>query len=224
MHNRRLGIALVALVIALGLISFLLLRYWYQPTYSFVYTDNSRIDGVVVRVVAENHGQVVKLPFDTGDAVEKLQPIAILKVLASGGNPSDSRNQRFLYQNILSPISGTVVSRSVNPGDTVLAGQPLVTIADLDNIWVIANIDENDINRVEPGQRVDIHVDATNEVFQGWVEYVIPSTTSIVLRPFDTSLVVAANTQDVPVKIRFEQKSGYVLYPGLSTEVKIYTK
>ena len=199
MHNRRRVIAIAVPVIALVLISFLLLHYWYQPTYSFVFTDNARIDGAVVKVVAENHGQVVELPYDTGDVVEKLQPVATLKILAATGQQSDSRNQRYLYQNILTPISGTVVSRSIKLGDTVLAGQTLLTVADLNGLWVIANVDENDVSRIKPGQRVDIHVDATNDTLQGLVEYVIPSTTSIVQRPTGTSLVVAANTQDVPV-------------------------
>lgn len=224
MHKRRRIIALVVPIIALVAIYFLLLHYWYQPTYSFVFTDNARVDGAVVKIVAENRGQIVRLPFDTGDTVEKLQPVATLKILAASGIQSDSRNQRYLYQNILTPISGTVVSRSVNLGDTALPGQPLLTVANLNDVWVIANIDENDISRVKSGQRVDIHVDATNEIIQGIVEHVIPSTTSIVQRTGDASLIVAANTQDVPVKIRFEQKDSYQLYPGLSVEVTIYTK
>lgn len=225
MRNRRRVIAVVVLVCALSLATFLLRHYWYQPTYSFVYTDNARIDGAMARMVSENQGQVVRLPYDIGDEVEKLQPVVTLKitptvpVLLSG-----SQSLKYIYKNVLAPISGIIANRWIDLGDTVSPGQSLLTIVDPNEIWVIANIDENDICRVQPGQRVDIHVDATNDNLQGRVEYIVPSTTSIVQRMAQSSLVVAANTQDVPVKIVFEQKSNYYLYPGLSVEVTIYTK
>jgi len=223
MLSRRRIIPLVAFVCILVLAFFLLQHYWYQPTYSFVYTDNARIDGTAVNVVAQNGGQVVQLPYDTGDKVEKLHPVATLKITLVATMPS-SDNPQYVQQNITAPISGIVASRWVNLGDTVSPGQRLLTIIDPDDIWVIANIDENEIHRVKPGQRVDIHVDATNETLGGIVEYIIPLTTSVVQRPAGSSVVVAANTQDVPVKIAFEQKGNYHLYPGLSTEVTIYTK
>lgn len=224
MHARRRFIALVFLSAAIIAAYFLLLNFWYRPTYTFVYTDNSRIDGVIVKVVAENRGQVMQLPLDTGDFVQKDKIVVTLRGTTAIGVPSDIGSQKFFYQYILSPVSGMVVSRSVNLGDTVSPGQTLFTIADLNDIWVIANIDENEISRVKPGQRVDIHVDATGEILRGKVEYIVPSTTSIVQQGSSPSLVVAANTQDVPVKITFEQNERGRLYPGLSTEVTIYTK
>jgi multidrug resistance efflux pump len=218
MRSRRRIIALVVLVCALVLSFFLLQRYWYQPTYSFVYTDNARIDGAGVDVVAENQGQVVRLPYDTGDKVEKLHSVATLKIAVPV-----SANVRYIHQNILAPLSGIIASRWVNLGDTVSPGQRLLTIIDPNDIWVIANIDENKINRIKPGQIVDIHVDATDETLPGSVEYIVPLTTSMVQQPVGSSVVVAANAQDVPVKIILEQKGNYPLYPGLSAEVTIYT-
>jgi multidrug resistance efflux pump len=237
MSNRRRIIALVTLAVVLLLSFFLLGHYWYQPTYSYVYTDNARIDGTMVDVVAKNGGQVMQLPYDTGDRVEKSYPVATLKITLATSAPSSGaasilsspegtteENPYYMRQNILAPLSGIVAGRWVNLGDTVLPGQRLLTIIDPDDIWVIANIDENEIQRVKPGQRVDIHVDATNETLPGSVEYVMPLTTSVVQQPPESSIVVAANTQDVPVKILFQQKGNYLLYPGLSTEVTIYTK
>lgn len=225
MAKSRRIIAAGVLVLALSLASFLLSRYWYQPTYSFVFTDNARIEGTRVKVVAENHGQVVRLLYDTGDEVERLQPVATVRVnVAGSGLPSDNRGLKYIYQNLLAPVSGVVVSRDVDVGETVSAGQPLVTLVDPGDLWVIANVDENVVGRVRPGQQVDIHVDATDETLLGTVEFIVPSTTSIVQRPAGNSLVVAANTQYVPVRINFEQKGDYRLYPGLSVEVTIHTK
>lgn len=225
MRHRRSITALVILASALLASIFLLLRYWYQPTYSFVYTDNARIEGARVSVVAQNQGQVARLPFDIGDDVQRLEPVVTLKITPTApGLSPDQPSLKYILQNILAPVSGTVVNRRVNLGDMVSPGQPLLTIVDLNELWVIANIDENDISRIRPGQRVDIRVDATNDTLSGRVEYIVPVTTSILQQEADSPLVVAANTQDVPVKISFEQKGNYRLYPGLSTQVTIYTR
>lgn len=224
MRYRRLFIALAVLAAALVASYFLLIHYWYQPTYIFVYTDNARIDGTLVSVTAESRSQVVDLPYDTGDYVVRDQTIVILRGAMSAGTSSDTGGQIYFYQYILAPVSGIVVSRGVNQGNMVSPGQQLLTMADLNDLWIIANVDENEIIRVKPGQRVDIHVDATDEILHGRVEYIVPLTTSIVQRGSVPSVVVAANSQDVPVKISFEQKNRYRLYPGLSAEVTIYTK
>lgn len=224
MPKRRAAIALAVLVVAFAGLSFLLNRFWYQPTYSFIFTDNARIEGARVKVVADHRGQVERLLVDTGDEVQRRQPVAILKVISSVSAPTDTSTPKYIYQNVLSPSSGIVVSREVDVGNTVTPGQPLLTIADLNDIWVIANIDENVVTRVQPGQEVDIHVDATGAILKGRVGYVVPSTASVVQRPEESPLVVAANTQDVPVKISLESKGDYQLYPGLSVEVTIYTR
>ncbi|MBI4287234.1 MAG: efflux RND transporter periplasmic adaptor subunit [Chloroflexi bacterium] len=225
MAKSRRFIAGVVLGVVLSFVSFLLIRYWYQPTYSFVFTDNARIEGTRVKVFAENRGQVMRLPYDTGDDVERLQPVATIRVSTGGSNsPSDSRGLKYIYQSILAPVSGTVVSKDVAVGDMVSPGQSLVTMANLDDLWVIANVDENVVRRVRPGQQVDIHVDATGETLAGAVQFVVPGTTSIVQQPAGSSLVVAANTQDVPVRISFQHQGDFRLYPGLSVEVTIHTK
>lgn len=224
MRIRRRLTALVFLAAAFAGSYFLLLNYWYQPTYDFVYTDNARIDSSLVRVMVDNRGQVINLPYDTGAIVKKDQIIATLRGVTAVGVPSDVGSQTYFYQYIQAPVSGVVVSRGVNQGDIASPGQTLLTIADLSNLWVIANIDENDVNRVKPGQRVDIHVDATDEILQGKVETIVPLTTSIATLGGNPSLIVAANTQEVPVKISFEQKEPGRLYSGLSVEVTIYTR
>lgn len=221
--RRRLLVALTVLVCFLALLAFLLMHYWYLPTYDFVYTDDARIDGAVVSVVAQNLGQVVELPYDVGDKIEKMHPVAKLKVTLIPSTRSPD-SPEYIYQNILAPVSGIVADRLVDMGDTISPGQSLLTIIKPDEFWVIANISENDIDRIKPGQRVDIHVDATDETLLGEVEYIIPLTTSIIGRPPGSSVVVAANTQDVPIKIIFDRKDTYLPYLGLSVEVTIHTK
>ena len=81
------------------------------------------------------------------------------------------------YATITSPISGVVISRAVEEGQTVAAGfetPTLFTIAkDLTEMQVIADVDEADIGQVATGQRVQFSVDAyPDDVFEGAVRQV----------------------------------------------------
>ena len=78
------------------------------------------------------------------------------------------------YATITSPIDGTVISKSVEEGQTVAASfstPELFTIAkDLTNMQVVADVDEADIGGVKDGQRVTFSVDAyPNDTFEGVV-------------------------------------------------------
>ena len=75
------------------------------------------------------------------------------------------------YAEIYSPIDGIVISRDVEVGQTVVSAMTvanLFTIADLDNMRVVADVDEADIGQVKEGQHVTFTVDAYPEdVFEG---------------------------------------------------------
>jgi len=81
------------------------------------------------------------------------------------------------YTVIQAPITGVVSKKSVNVGDTISAGQPLMAIADQQNIWITANLKETQISNVRVGQPVDIKVDAFRKrVFAGKVESLSAAT------------------------------------------------
>ncbi|HJL01063.1 MAG TPA: efflux RND transporter periplasmic adaptor subunit [Polyangiaceae bacterium LLY-WYZ-15_(1-7)] len=90
--------------------------------------------------------------------------------------------QRLSETEIVAPIAGTVLDVAVEVGSIVASatanlsgGEPLATLADLSDLRVIGEIDEAQIARVEPGQRVEIRVDAyPDRVFAGRVERVAP--------------------------------------------------
>ncbi|HVR45000.1 MAG TPA: efflux RND transporter periplasmic adaptor subunit, partial [Thermoanaerobaculia bacterium] len=88
--------------------------------------------------------------------------------LASSGEPLE---QVPLY----SPYSGYVVSKDVNEGAAVQAGQRIVRIASLDTIWVEADVYESDLAKIRVGDsaRVDLaHV--RGKTFEGRISYVYP--------------------------------------------------
>lgn len=117
------------------------------------------------------------------------------------------------YAEIYSPIDGIVISRSVEVGQTVVSNMSvanLYTIADLDNMQVIGNVDEADIGRVKVGQNVTFSVDAySDDLFEGHVTQVrlSPTTESNVVT---YEVVVAAPNPD------------HKLIPGLTANLTIY--
>ena len=120
------------------------------------------------------------------------------------------------YATITSPIDGTVISKSVEEGQTVAASfntPELFTIAkDLTNMQVIANVDEADIGDVKEGDRVTFTVDAyPDDTFEGTVKQVrLEATTTNNVVTY--GVVISAPNADLKLK------------PGLTANVTIYTQ
>ena len=119
------------------------------------------------------------------------------------------------YATITSPIDGTVISKSVEEGQTVAASfntPELFTIAkDLKNMQVIANVDEADIGGVAVGNRVNFTVDAyPDDTFEGVVKQVrLEATTTNNVVTYE--VVISAPNADLKLK------------PGLTANVTIFT-
>ena len=108
------------------------------------------------------------------------------------------------YATITSPIDGTVISKSVEEGQTVAASfntPELFTIAkDLKNMQVIANVDEADIGGVAVGNRVNFTVDAyPDDTFEGVVKQVrLEATTTNNVVTYE--VVISAPNADLKLK------------------------
>jgi RND family efflux transporter MFP subunit len=73
------------------------------------------------------------------------------------------------------PVSGTVINRSVNPGEVVEANKELLRIADLSTVWVIGQVYEKDMARVRPGSGASVTTAAyPGRVLRGRVSYIDP--------------------------------------------------
>lgn len=120
------------------------------------------------------------------------------------------------YATITSPIDGTVISKSVEEGQTVAASfntPELFTIAkDLTNMQVVADVDEADIGGVKEGDRVTFTVDAyPDDTFEGTVKQVrLQATTTNNVVTYE--VVISAQNADLKLK------------PGLTANVTIYTQ
>ena len=117
------------------------------------------------------------------------------------------------YTTIVAPIDGIVISRNVDQGQTVAASMNAPTLyviaADLTKMQVLANIDEADVGRMRPGQRVTFRVDAfPTDTFVGEVEQVR-------LQPAVVQNVVTYSTVIAVPNLELKLK------PGMTAQVNI---
>jgi len=108
------------------------------------------------------------------------------------------------YTEIRAPVSGFVNRRSVHPGDQVQAGQALLAIQPLDDVYVVANFKETQLADLRIGQSVAIHVDAyPGRPVRGRVGGFAPATgaSSSLLPPENATGNYVKVVQRIPVRI-----------------------
>jgi HlyD family secretion protein len=119
---------------------------------------------------------------------------------------------------VKAPISGTILQKNVEEGQvitssmgaTAAAGTLLVTMADLENVYVKTEVDETDIGKVKPGQSVTITVDAFPDMsFDGTVLRIAPQGRA----------VQNVTTFEVTTEIKNPSR---ILKPGMNASVEIH--
>jgi len=84
-----------------------------------------------------------------------------------------SAKERSGYATLVAPISGVVLSKSVEPGEQVAAGTPVVTLGNLEQCWLKGYIPETELGRVKLGQRARVTTDGhPGRVFEGKVSFI----------------------------------------------------
>lgn len=108
------------------------------------------------------------------------------------------------YANILAPYNGVVSQKNVQPGQYVQPGQSLFALVTDKRKWIVANFKETQLEKMRPGQEVEIEVDAfPHDTFMGKVESMSPATGAkfSLLPPDNASGNFVKVVQRVPVKI-----------------------
>jgi RND family efflux transporter MFP subunit len=119
---------------------------------------------------------------------------------------------------MLAPISGTVVARHADAGETLEANKPVVTIADLSRLRVEAEADEADAGALAVGASVAVTSEGyAGRSFQGTVEEIADSVTLRKLKPQDPSR--PTDTRILSVKVAFAEKTPLKL--GTTVELRI---
>jgi len=80
---------------------------------------------------------------------------------------------RLSYATVFSPLSGTVLSKNAEPGEFVAAGTPVVTVADLREVWLRGYIPETDLGKLRLGQEVAVTTDSyPGKKYEGRVTFI----------------------------------------------------
>ena len=133
------------------------------------------------------------------------------------------------YTRIVAPRTGIVSRKTVELGAYVQAGQALMSVVPLDDIWVVANLKETEIREVNPGDKAEIEVDAyPGRKFHGHVESLSPATGArfSLLPPDNATGNFTKVVQRIPVRIRVDDASdaSHPLRPGMSVNATVVTK
>lgn len=133
------------------------------------------------------------------------------------------------YTTVKAPVRGIVSRKSVEPGQVVQQGQPLMTIIPLERIWITANFKETQLADMRAGQRVTVEVDAYgSREFTGKVDSIAAATGArfSLLPPDNATGNFVKVVQRVPVKIVLDegQDAEHLLRPGMSVTPTVYTK
>ncbi|PWT95884.1 MAG: hypothetical protein C5B53_10750 [Candidatus Melainabacteria bacterium] len=83
----------------------------------------------------------------------------------------DEIQANIAYLNILSPIDAVVTARAVEPGAVVVAGQTVLSIINLDTVYLRAYVPEGEIGKVRVGQKALVYLDSAPK--KGWPAQVI---------------------------------------------------
>ncbi len=125
------------------------------------------------------------------------------------------------YTKIYAPSDGYITKKNAEVGNQVQAGQPLMAVVSLIDVWVLANYKETQLENVKPGQKVDIKVDTyPGKSFSGRVDSIMAGTGSTfsLFPPENATGNYVKVVQRIPVKIVLDKGTDpeHLLRVGMS--------
>jgi membrane fusion protein (multidrug efflux system) len=164
------------------------------------------------------------------------QQVAITRAKAGSAEANVARLKATLqqaelnlqYTVIRAPVTGVVSKKTVEPGEVIQAGQPVLALVNLEDVWATANFKETQLKNMRPGQAAKIEVDAYGRTYNGHVDSIGGATGArfSLLPPENATGNYVKVVQRVPVKIVFEkgQDPHHLLRPGMSVVPTVLTK
>jgi HlyD family secretion protein len=119
---------------------------------------------------------------------------------------------------IKSPIDGVVIARFVQPGESIVAGDHLITLADLSRTRVEAEVDEFDAGRMRLGASAIVTAEGYDGRWRGTVEEIPDAVTNRRLRPLDTGKPI--DTRVLLVKITMNERTPLKLAQRVEIEIE----
>jgi membrane fusion protein (multidrug efflux system) len=131
------------------------------------------------------------------------------------------------YTEITAPVDGVATHKQVEVGQIVQAGQGLLVVVPLQNVWVTANFKETQLRKMKPGQVAQVKVDTYGKTFSGHVDSIAGATGSVLslLPPENATGNYVKVVQRIPVKIVLDPISSEkaVLRPGMNVDATVIT-
>jgi membrane fusion protein (multidrug efflux system) len=184
---------------------------------------------------AQAQGMVEQSRSQARAAATAPQQIALIEAKASGADAQVLLAKAALDQAKLNlertvvhaPADGVVSRRSVEVGQVVQPGQPLMAITSLHDVWVTANFKETQLKSMAAGQRAEIEVDAYGgKRYEGHVDSIAAATgaTFSLLPPDNATGNFVKVVQRVPVKIVLDNaaEASTILRPGMSVNATVF--
>jgi multidrug resistance efflux pump len=130
------------------------------------FTVSGTMEATEYRLGSMQGGRVDRVDVDEGDRVEEG---AIVAVVHPGASTRGSSGREMIH----APIAGLVLYRSVEPGEIVAAGAPLMTMIDPDDLTLTVYVPEDRYGQIKLGQSYPVTVDSfPGETFVGTVTHI----------------------------------------------------
>ena len=132
------------------------------------------------------------------------------------------------YTSVIAPVDGVATHKQVEPGQIVQAGQGLLVVVPLQDVWVTANYKETQLRHMRPGQKAEVTVDTYGKTFSGHVDSIAGATGGVLslLPPENATGNYVKVVQRIPVKIVLDPipADQAVLRPGMNVDATVITK
>jgi membrane fusion protein (multidrug efflux system) len=132
------------------------------------------------------------------------------------------------YAEVVAPVDGVATHKQVEPGQIVQAGQGLLVVVPLHDVWVTANFKETQLRNMRAGQKAEVKVDTYGKTFSGHVDSIAGATGGVLslLPPENATGNYVKVVQRIPVKIVLDKESigNNVLRPGMNVDATVITK
>jgi membrane fusion protein (multidrug efflux system) len=171
--------------------------------------------------VTSARADIRQVSMKTADAQAKLAKVEQARAAL------DAAMLNLSYTEITAPVDGVATHKQVEVGQIVQAGQGLLVVVPLQNVWVTANFKETQLRKMKPGQVAQVKVDTYGKTFSGHVDSIAGATGSVLslLPPENATGNYVKVVQRIPVKIVLDPISSEkaVLRPGMNVDATVIT-
>jgi membrane fusion protein (multidrug efflux system) len=188
----------------------------------------AQLDAAKARVLQARAGvegaraDVKQVGMRTADAQAKVAKVAQARASL------DAAELNLSYTDVVAPVDGVATHKQVEPGQIVQAGQGLLVVVPLQDVWVTANFKETQLKYMKPGQKAEVKVDTYGMTFSGHVDSIAGATGGVLslLPPENATGNYVKVVQRIPVKIVLDPipPDKAVLRPGMNVDATVITK